>query len=248
MENRFPEELSRLPQWVCWRLEQDKKTGRTAKVPYSPKTGYKASSNSPNTWGKLDEALLYVDKYMFAGVGFVFTQVSGIVGIDIDHCIEDGKLNIVASDILSHLPPTYIEISPSGKGLHIFLRGALPPGGNKNSKTGVEMYASNRYFTMTGNRFQGAIDSIAFDSGGVLEYIHQKYIATSRKSTNNQSFQAVSSFSDEEVLRLAQDSKDGSKFLALWSGNGRTISLRNPKPILPCAVNSLFGADVTNCR
>ncbi|MDR0889956.1 MAG: metal ABC transporter permease [Oscillospiraceae bacterium] len=32
MVKRFPEELSQLPQWVCWRIEPDKKTGRTAKV------------------------------------------------------------------------------------------------------------------------------------------------------------------------------------------------------------------------
>jgi hypothetical protein len=217
MENRFPEELSRLPQWVCWRLEQDK-AGRAAKVPYSPKTGYKASSNNPNTWGKLDEALLSVDKYMFSGVGFVFTTESGIVGIDIDHCIEDGQLNPVASDILAHIPPTYIEVSPSGKGLHIFLRGTLPSGGNKNSKTGVEMYSSNRYFTMTGKCFQGSVDSITADSSGILEYIHQKYIVSDRKSRNNQSFQAVSTLSDDEVLRLAQGSKDGAKFTSLWRG------------------------------
>jgi primase-polymerase (primpol)-like protein len=73
---------------------------------------------------------------VFIGVGFVFAAESEIVGIDIDHCLEDGKLNSVASDMLAHLPPIYIEISPSGKGLHIFLRGVLPPGGNKNSKTG----------------------------------------------------------------------------------------------------------------
>jgi primase-polymerase (primpol)-like protein len=54
----------------------------------------------------------------------------------------------VAADILAHLPDTYIEYFPSGSGLHIFLRGTLSSGGNRNSKTGVEMYSKGRYFTI----------------------------------------------------------------------------------------------------
>lgn len=62
--NAFPKELTALQNWVCWRLEPDKKAeGRTTKVPYSPKTALKASSNKPDTWGTLDEALLFMDKY-----------------------------------------------------------------------------------------------------------------------------------------------------------------------------------------
>jgi primase-polymerase (primpol)-like protein len=44
---------------------------------------------------------------------------------------------------------TYTEISPSGEGLHLFFPRKIPEGGNKNSATGVEMYAFGRYFTMT---------------------------------------------------------------------------------------------------
>jgi primase-polymerase (primpol)-like protein len=54
---RIPQELAALPNWVCWRIEPDKKSERATKVPYSPKTGYKASSNNPQTWGTLDEAI-----------------------------------------------------------------------------------------------------------------------------------------------------------------------------------------------
>ena len=37
--NNFPAELAALPNWVCWRMEPDKKTGRATKVPYCPVTG-----------------------------------------------------------------------------------------------------------------------------------------------------------------------------------------------------------------
>ncbi len=83
---------------------------------------------------------------MFKGIGYMFTEDSGIVGIDIDHCLDDeGKPSKIVASILAKLPSTYIEISPSGHSLHIFLRGTLPKCGNKNSKNGVEMYYKSRY-------------------------------------------------------------------------------------------------------
>jgi hypothetical protein len=57
---------------------------------------------------------------------------------------------------------------------------------------------------MTVNHIQGAVDLIAANSGGVLEYIYQKYIVSGRKSRNNQTYQTGSVLSNEEVLRLAQ--------------------------------------------
>ena len=148
----YPREMAGLRQWICWRLEPDPKSDKPRKVPYDPKTGRKASSTNPQTWATLDEAMDARTKYLFTGVGFVFTEAGGIVGVDIDHCRnEDGTFTETAQAILDKYP-SYTEISPSGAGLHIFYRGEMPGKGNKNSTTGVEMYASARYFTMTGNR------------------------------------------------------------------------------------------------
>lgn len=67
-KNNIPKELQNLRQWVCWRLEQDKRSGRDCKVPYSPKTGRRASPSNSETWGSLDEALNCVEKYLFSGI------------------------------------------------------------------------------------------------------------------------------------------------------------------------------------
>ncbi|NLB82553.1 MAG: DNA primase, partial [Clostridiaceae bacterium] len=216
-KNSFPKELTALKQWVCWRLEPDKKSGRDTKVPYSPGTGHRASASNPSTWGTLDEAVDAKDKYSFSGIGFVFTEDCGIVGIDIDHCLNDGKPNEVATDILSRLPPTYIEISPSGTGLHIFLRGKLPSGGNRNSKHGVEMYSSSRYFTMTGVLWKDCVDTIA-DDNGAIEWIHKTFI-TPLKRNNRTVFKSTTVvLTDDELLKLAYASKDGESFGKLYSG------------------------------
>jgi primase-polymerase (primpol)-like protein len=95
---KIAQELAALPNWVCYRIEPDKRTGKAAKVPYSPKTSYKASSNNPQTWATLDEAIFSQNRFLFAGVGFVFTEECRIVGIDLDHCLDsEGKFERTAS-------------------------------------------------------------------------------------------------------------------------------------------------------
>ncbi len=216
-KNTFPKELTALKQWVCWRLEPDKKSGRDTKVPYSPSSRYRASASNPSTWGTLDESVDAKDKYLFNGIGFVFTEECGIIGIDIDHCLIDGQPNDVAMAILSKLPTTYIEISPSGTGLHIFLRGKLPPGGNRNSKYGVEMYSSSRYFTMTGVRWKDCADTIA-DDNGAIEWVHKTFIASAKRSNRGVSRSTTTVLTDDELLKLAHASKDGEAFGKLYAG------------------------------
>ena len=82
--HNYPSELASLRQWVCWRLEHDVKHDRDAKVPYSPVSVRKASASDARSWGTLEEAVAARERYLFSGVGFMFTAESGIVGIDID--------------------------------------------------------------------------------------------------------------------------------------------------------------------
>ena len=165
--NCFPKELTALKQWICWRLEPDPKGSRDNKTPYCAHSGKKASSTNPETWTDCATALAAKEKYFYTGVGFVFAKGDGIVGVDIDHCLdpETGEPNQIATDILAMLPPTYVEVSPSGTGLHISLKGEMPEGGCRNTRTGVEMYAHSRFFTMTGRRYANSVDAVAEDNG-----------------------------------------------------------------------------------
>lgn len=215
---QYPKELSDLRQWICWRLEADPKSDKPRKVPYDPKTGRKASSTNPDTWATLAEAVAAREKYLFTGVGFVFTEECGIVGVDIDHCHnEDGSFNDAAKAILEKAQ-SYTEISPSGSGLHIFLRGVMPGKGNKNSASGVEMYATSRYFTMTGNRLEGTPEVIV-DGKDILPWIHDNYIAkkSSKKAKAKKALRTVS-LTDEQVLEKARAAQNGDDFSVLWDG------------------------------
>ena len=214
----FPQELAALRQWICWRLEPDPRGEKPRKVPYDPRTGRKASSTNPETWATLPEAMRAQTKYLFTGVGFVFTEAGGIVGVDIDHCRnEDGTFTEAAQAILDKYP-SYTEISPSGAGLHIFYRGVMPGKGNKNSVTGVEMYASARYFTMTGNRLEGTPEVIT-DGAQALPWIHENYIARkqARKRKAKKAARRVV-LTDEQVLEKARAAQNAGDFTALWEG------------------------------
>lgn len=86
----------------------------------------------------------------------------GIIGIDIDGCIENGNLEPWAAAILDTVPATYIEQSPGGHGLHVFGFGRLPAGRVVTVDGGkVELYGSGRYMTVTGQRFEGAPSTLA---------------------------------------------------------------------------------------
>lgn len=120
-------------------------------------TGKSASSTDAGTWSTFTKAH---DSTVGVGLGFVLGD--GIGCIDLDHCITDGVVADWASSILDRCPPTFVEVSQSGEGLHIF--GLLPEGPGRNIRRGdaaVEFYSVGRYIAMTGDRFGGAPSSLA---------------------------------------------------------------------------------------
>ena len=146
----IPKVLRDIPRWLLYKIEI-KDNGKPTKVPYKVDGRGKASSSFPQTWTNFDAAVQAVEQGKADGIGFVFDGSDGITGIDLDHHYVDGKPDDLAADILS-MTQGYVEVSPSGDGLHIITR--TPYKKNLNtSKThpGVEMYAVGRFFTFTGN-------------------------------------------------------------------------------------------------
>jgi hypothetical protein len=117
------ESLQRFRRWVACKED---------KVPRQPGTnGRLAKVNDAGTWGDFITATQTVGA---AYVGFVLTDLEHIVCLDLDHCRDStsGKLTDWARTLLAKLAPTptYIEVSMSGSGLHIFgvIKEDLPSG------------------------------------------------------------------------------------------------------------------------
>ena len=224
MSNRcggnYPQELLDRKQWVNWRLIPDKDGGKDKKMPYNPITGKGAQSNNPATWTDYATAADALERYGFTGLGFMFSKEDNLVGVDVDHCYdpETKTFNETAKAIIAR-QPTYMEFSPSGTGIHLFFKGAMPGTGNKNTKTGVEMYEHTRYFTMTGKGLDGATDTIAEDNG-TLKWIHETYIRAPKKQQQRKSKKSASvQLSDDDLLELACGADNGEAFSKLWDGD-----------------------------
>lgn len=131
-------ELRKLPRWVSHTT-----TKRPVRVDGSP-----ASSTDPETWAR------YEDVQGLSRKGFVLNG-DGIVCLDLDHCLRDGKPTPEAVALLDRLPATYVEVSPSGDGLHVWGRGVVAAGRRLNvDGLSVEVYGSGRYITVTGRPFR----------------------------------------------------------------------------------------------
>lgn len=220
MYENIPDELKKLPQWVCWQmLPDDSRPGKTRKVPINPKTGGQAQSNNPDTWATYHKAL--AESNRFSGIGFMFAN--GYFGVDIDNAeadISDYKNgdpeNIVAEFI--HILQSYAEYSHSGKGLHILCRGTLPPGGRRRGN--VEMYDSTRFFIMTGN-IASEYTEIR-DCTAAIKPLHEKYIGGGQAPTTGIKPAMPLHLSESEIIRLAEKSKQGQTFSDLYAGHWET--------------------------
>jgi putative DNA primase/helicase len=139
----IPEELRVRPQWVVWKAVGEKPD----KVPYSARTGRKASSTDLMTWTTFEEASEAYENGEYAGLGFVFCSGDPYTGIDLDDCVDEhGEIALWALEIVRYLD-SYTELSATGSGLHIIVRGDVP-----NRRRGdVEVYSSKRFFTITGH-------------------------------------------------------------------------------------------------
>ncbi len=147
-QNGLLKELAPYPHFVVWRytlVDQTFKKPLYNPKPYHRDTYYRASVDIPKSWGTLNQALHALASGYFHGIGFVFSKDDPFTGIDLDHCIaQDGTKETWAQEIIESLN-TYTEISPSEKGIRMFVEGRTPGGKFGN----VEMWSDKHYMTIT---------------------------------------------------------------------------------------------------
>ncbi|MFJ7069187.1 bifunctional DNA primase/polymerase [Streptomyces sp. NPDC101115] len=139
-----PAELTRRPRWV-------RHTAR--KVPLTV-GGAVASSTDPATWSRYADAAASTAG---AGIGFVLNG-DGIVCLDLDRALDvDGAALPWAQQIVDAAGVTWVEVSRSGTGLHVWGRGSLPHGRRITVGPGsVELYGTGRYIAVTGQTWGAA--------------------------------------------------------------------------------------------
>ncbi|MGH7174330.1 MAG: hypothetical protein ACRELG_29030, partial [Gemmataceae bacterium] len=108
---------------------------------------------------------------------------------DLDRCrnVQSMTIDDRALAIIKRFG-SYTEISPSGTGIHIFLRGKLPAGGRHNGP--IEVYDSGKFLSVTGRKLSshGAGDGIEDRSAELLSWHREVFgapVPTSTKENGN---------------------------------------------------------------
>lgn len=169
LESNIPEELKRERGWVGWAPDPD--TGRPKCPVLVSAKSRRASTRKPETWTTFDRAVAFQQKYgdgKTHGIGYVFIATQGLVYLDIDCAVEpNGELREWAKPFVEpFIDRAYMELSPSGTGLHIITKGSLPgtvEGGVAKFPEHavgervpeVAIFCGGKYTTITGNVWKG---------------------------------------------------------------------------------------------
>lgn len=210
----IPYELRNLKQWVCFKIKKNEQ--KTQKFMISPITGKFAKSNENETWTDFQTAYNYMIKNRLHGLAFVLTE--GIVFVDIDHSIDsNGNFSSLTTTLLNELPNTYAEKSVSGKGVHILCYGNLPINSMKrNDKIGLEMYDTKRFICITGDLINNRKHLLDYST--LIQTINEKYMGKKPVITKP-IIKTTITFKDNELLEKIRNSRIGSKFEKLYSGD-----------------------------
>lgn len=213
----YPADIMKNGKFCCWKYEE--REGRKNKVPYNPLTGQNARSNDISSF--TDFMTAYgAPGYDGIGIGIF----DGIFAVDLDDCVtDDGSISAEAEEIIE-LMHSYTEYSPGGKGIHILFRadGFHYDSGRyyiMNHKSGIEVYvsgATNKFVTLTGNVY----DKYEFGSrNNELQSLLEKFMRRSENHAINAINVINSDRSCDEILKLAQNSRNGAVFSSLFSGS-----------------------------
>jgi hypothetical protein len=155
-----PQQLKDLPNWVVWKLEM--RDGDLTKIPYNPITGRNVLPGDPTTWATFEQAVKAASRpgNKYKGIGFEFGETP-YEGIDFDGLLNaDRSADPYALAVLAAAGNPYCEVSPSKTGFHGIVDGHLPVGGTNKfmirDHYGIEIYDTERYFTVTGEHFSGS--------------------------------------------------------------------------------------------
>lgn len=242
--------LAAFRQFMLWTLVPSKNPrkaalGKMDKVPVSPHTFTTANAHDPAQWVDAATAcMLATQAGPTYGVAFVFTPTDPFFFIDLDSAYDPatGQWSAHAQYVCSLFPGAAVEVSQSGRGLHIFGRTAPLTHGCKDEAHGAELYTQYRFAALTGINATGDVNT---DHSFLLQQFAAHFFPYVEGQDANGDFTLSTGpvpewrgpTDDADLLRRALMSKSvaaafgaRASFKDLWEGNADVLSVTYPDP------------------
>ena len=193
----IPSALKKLRQWVC--------VGEN-KVPLQPIELTAANVNDPTTWNTFENAVNTGTRH----IGFVLTKDDPYTIIDLDAPL-DGRQEARHAQVIEQFD-SYTEISQSGHGAHIIIKGSVPCGARRDK---LEVYSDGRYMICTGVNLN---DKPIEDRQELLNVLYSE-LHPKVDLGQNPLVEISNNVNDIEVIEKAKSGKSGVKFSYLFDGD-----------------------------
>jgi hypothetical protein len=219
----IPEELIWTQRWCVAGPDNDGEH----KAPYTPNgmNIYPATTTKPHTFRDFESAVYSASVNPNCGIGYVLTAGDGYTVLDLD---VKNKINYPNNpelwttqeniDRFGQILKTfdsYTELSRSGQGLHIWIKGTIP--GLKGIKRdGVEVYCQERFIICTGVVI---VDKPIEDRQELLEILVHEISLDREESEEFKLVETTEKEDDHTVYERARSAANNEKFERLAQGH-----------------------------
>jgi hypothetical protein len=225
---------------VCRLVAHPTKPGKFNKYPVNPTSGEVWNAHDPAIWLDVGTATSLASWYGPGhGVGFVFTDADPFWFVDIDNCATpDGRWSDLARHVVAAFPGAAVEVSQSGRGLHLFGVGTVPEHSCRNDRLGLEFYHRDRFVYLG----TGAVGSAGTDCSIGLQWLTEHFFPPRQEAISGPEWRdaPVPEWSgptdDDELIARALASRQSAaaafggraSFLDLWEGNAEALGKSFP--------------------
>lgn len=238
------EGLAAFRQFIVYKLVPSAtRHGKTDKLPIDWKTGAMPAKNSgaSSIWTDATSALDAVARFGSGyGVGFSFAESDPFFFLDVDNCLEPDGWSPLARSLVAAFPGAAVEVSQSGRGLHIIGTGKPPPHACKNLAYGLELYHADRFVALTGTN---AVGDVRANFDYCLPWLVENYFPPSSDGTPGAGWTDFpvdewrGPTDDDKLVERALRSKSSASvfgnratFADLWFADVEALSAAYPDP------------------
>lgn len=248
----YPEDMAARDQWIVW-----KPTETGGKVPRAPWNNPGSPDRyidhtDPDPWVSYSEAVEWVAANPEYGLGFVLKERDPFTLIDFDKArdTDTGGVHPTVRDVLLRAG-SYADVSVSGTGIHVMVRGSLPDGLRSITKSplqedsdfpeaSIEVYSAGQFVAMAGARLAGTPVECR-DGQPLLEDLMEEYGAPAEESKGSKSPLPTPEIGTDLEERLRGAMFCDAKLTPLWEGRYADAGFPRDRSKAECSLAERLG-------